>query len=40
MSIKRGELPLWLKILINIKLGKHKTPSGVEYEGFKVSFRW
>ena len=40
VSVKRGEIPLWLKILINLKLGKFKTPDGIEYMGFKVSFRW
>ena len=40
VSVRRGELPLWLKILINLRLGKFKTPDGVEYAGFKVSFKW
>ena len=37
---KTGDLPLWLKILLNIRFGKFKTPSGIEYNGFKVSFKW
>lgn len=37
---KTGYLPFWLKVLINIRFGRFKTPSGVDYDGFKVSFKW
>ena len=40
VSIKRRELPLWLKILLNLRFGKFKTPDGIEYNGFKIEFKW
>ena len=39
-SIERRELPLWLKILLNIRFGKFKTPDGIEYSGIRVNFKW
>ena len=35
-----GEIPFWLKMLINLRFGKFKTPSGVDYNGFKVEYNW
>jgi hypothetical protein len=37
---RTGDIPLWLKILIRLRFGRFVTPDGVEYFGFKVSFKW
>ena len=38
--LKTGTLPWWVRILIHLRFGKFKTPNGVEYNGFKVEFKW
>jgi len=38
--IKEGQLPFWMKILLRVRFGKFITPSGINYNGFKVVFKW
>jgi hypothetical protein len=38
--LKDGSLPWWVRIALNMRFGKFRTPSGIEYRGFKVEFRW
>lgn len=35
-----GELPWWAKVAFKMKYGKFCTPYGLEYNGFKVEFKW
>jgi hypothetical protein len=38
--LETGRLPFWLRILLHIRFGKYLTPSGIEYKGFKVEFKF
>lgn len=38
--LKTGRLPWWVKVLLKIRFGKFKTPSGIDYKGFKVTIPW
>lgn len=38
--IETGKLPWYIKLALKTRFGRFRTPSGIEYEGIKVLFKW
>ncbi len=39
-AVKKKKVSWWVKVLLHMKFGKCKTPSGKKFQGIKAHWTW